>query len=294
VDTQHLHDMQQLLTRIDDFIRAALARTGNSSETPTDSLRGLIVSREEVEEYLGQAPLERPDHLASAPAPAALQLPEGLPFSRLAAAFRLTGLDAYILLLCLAAEFDRRYERFYAYLQDDVSERRPTVNLMMNLLGATRDERFAVWERLGAERPLRQYRLVECEAKGQQTSLLSQTLKVDPRVAAYLLGDERPDERLKHTVRVVEADAPASAANLEAVYRALPEVPMVYMQGKGSMGEAETAAALCAGYEMRLVRVDLPGLAALEGAFDLNWRLAVRGVSASGGAFAGWLGKLPE
>lgn len=276
MNTQHLHDMQHLLTRIDDFIRAALTRAGISSETPTDSLRGLIVSREEVEEYLDQIPLARPGHLASTPALEALELPEGLPFSRLAAAFRLTALDAYVLLLCLAAEFDRRYERFYAYLQDDVSERRPTVNLMMNLLGATSSERFVVWERLGAEGALRQFRLVECEARTQHSGLLSQILKVDPRMTAYVLGDERPDERLKHTVRVVEGDAPISAVNLEAIYRALPEAPMVYMQGKGTMGEAETAAALCAGYGMVLVRVDLPGLAALEGTFDLNWRLAVR------------------
>ena len=57
------------------------------------------------------------------------------------------------------------------------------------------------------------------------------------------MGDERPDERLKQMARVVEADTPVSMSNLDAVYRALPEAPLVYMQGRGGMGESETAAA---------------------------------------------------
>jgi winged helix domain-containing protein/ATPase family protein associated with various cellular activities (AAA) len=273
---QRLQDLQSSLAQIDEFIRAAVFRADSGSESPTDSLRGLIVSREEVEEYLGQPPLSPPDRLTSIPALATLEFPENTLLNQLVSAFRLTGLDASILLLCLAPELDRRYERLYAYLQDDVSERRPTVNLMMNLLGRSVAERFTVWERLAANRPLRQYRLLETESRLQQSGLLSQILKVDHRVVAFLLGDGQPDERLKQAVRFISPDTPISAANLETVYRALPEAPMVYMQGRGGMGESETAAALCAPLDWPLLQIDLPPLNTPEGNFDLTWRLALR------------------
>ena len=273
---QRLHDLQASLARIDEFIRAAVSRADADGESPTDSLRGLIVSREEVDEYLDQSPLSAPDRLADLPALPVLELQDNTLLAQVVSAFRLNELDASILLLCLAPELDRRYERLYAYLQDDVSERRPTVNLMMNLLGRTVAERFTVWERLATDKPLRQYRLLETESKPQQSGLLGQVLKVDHRIVAFLLGEAHPDDRLKQTVRFINPDTPVTAANLETVYRTLPESPMVYMQGRGGMGEGETAAALCAPYEIPLLQIDLPALNELEGGFELGWRLALR------------------
>ncbi len=276
MDLRRLQDLQQPLSRVDAFIRTAVARADASGESPTDSLRGLIISREEIEEYLDQVPLSAPERLADLPMLEALDVPENSLLARLVSAFHLNELDTAILLLCLAPELDRRYERLYAYLQDDVSERRPTVNLMMNLLGSDSAERFTVWERLGANSPLRQFRLLETEIRAQQTSLLSQVLKVDHRVVTYLLGDANPDERLRQMVRIVSPDTPINTANLETVFRALPEAPMVYMEGRGGMGESETAAALCAPLNMPLMVMDLPALSALESGFDLGWRLALR------------------
>ena len=43
----------------------------------------------------------------------------------------------YALLIALAPEIDPRYERLYAYLQDDVTRKRPSIDLTLNLLPAT-------------------------------------------------------------------------------------------------------------------------------------------------------------
>src|SRR2546421_185146 len=45
--------------------------------------------------------------------------------------------DAATLLLAVAPEVDLRYERIYGYLQDDVTKKRPTVDLALNLLCET-------------------------------------------------------------------------------------------------------------------------------------------------------------
>ena len=57
-----------------------------------------------------------------------------LRLDRLARLFGLSTLDIDILLICLAPELDNRYERLYAYLQDDVTRKRPSVDLVFNLL----------------------------------------------------------------------------------------------------------------------------------------------------------------
>ncbi|MBZ0287910.1 MAG: ATP-binding protein, partial [Anaerolineae bacterium] len=190
MNTDRLQHLQAALAQIDDLIRAAVARAGASGQDPTDALRGLVISQDEVENYLNQSGLA-----GLWPEGEPLGLPElpadsGTPFGRLRMAFRLTPIDSIILLLCLAPELDRRYERLYAYLQDDVSQRRPTVNLMMNLLGDNIGERFAVWERLSADAPLRKHHLIEASADASRpnATFLAHVLKVDHRIVAYLLG----------------------------------------------------------------------------------------------------------
>jgi hypothetical protein len=276
------------LARIDEFIRAAVARAQESGHDPTDALRGLIISHDEVADYLGQTPLSGfwADGNPAIVPPS--ERDADLPFLQLIATFNLNALDSYILLLCLAPEFDRRYERLYAYLQDDVSQRRPTVNLMMNLLGGDVAGRFAVWERLAPTAPLRKFHLIEAvpDPGRHNPVFLGYHLKVDHRVVAHLLGDTTPDERLKHAIRLDVQDTTPTLpdAVLEPVFNGLKDVPLVFMQGGKSMGQVETAAALCAAYNLPLVSVDLAALTDVDTPFDTGWRLALREAYLSSGA----------
>ena len=38
------------------------------------------------------------------------------------------------ILICLAPEIDRKYEKLYAYLQDDITRKKPSVDLILSLL----------------------------------------------------------------------------------------------------------------------------------------------------------------
>src|SRR5688572_25397829 len=158
-----LHHLQTTLARIDDLIRQAVMRAQSAGQDPTDALRGLVISEDEVGQQLDRPPLAGlwSDEGETLPPLNSHEGGDDLPFQHILNIFRLSLLDSYILLLCLAPEVDRRYERLYAYLQDDVSQRRPTVNLMMNILGSTVESRYDVWERLLPRSPLRKYQLVE-------------------------------------------------------------------------------------------------------------------------------------
>ena len=70
---------------------------------------------------------------------------------------RLFGLDEpaqQVLIACLAPDLDDRYERIYAYLQDDVTRRRPTGSLVLQLLAPT-TPRSAIRRMLAPSAPLR-------------------------------------------------------------------------------------------------------------------------------------------
>ena len=54
--------------------------------------------------------------------------------SRLARWLGLSDLDLAALVLVFAPEVDVRYERVFAYLQDDVTRKRPTLDLLAGLL----------------------------------------------------------------------------------------------------------------------------------------------------------------
>lgn len=291
MDIASLQELQRFLVRIDGLIQAAVVRAQALGSDPADTLRGLVVSHDEVESYLNQPPLSTTWSGESLPLLFDASV-EDTAFTRLAATFNLSSLDCYIFLLALAPELDRRYERFYAYLQDDISQRRPTVHLMMNFLGSSIAERFAVWDRLLPGQPLRQFHLVECfpDPSRQNPAFLGYHLKVDHRVVAHLLGDGMPDERLKEAVKHVSYDpqVPLPEIALDAIHAVFAEAPLLYFKGAADMGQVETAAALCASYELPLVRVDMAVLTALD--MPAAWSLALREAYLAGAALMldGW------
>src|SRR6185295_17745144 len=51
-----------------------------------------------------------------------------LALPQLAQLFRLSRFEEKCVLLCLAPELDRKYEKLYAYLQDDATRKKPTID----------------------------------------------------------------------------------------------------------------------------------------------------------------------
>jgi len=119
--------------------------------------------------------------------------------------FDLGGFDRDVVLVCLAPELDRRYERLYGYLHDDLTRRHPSVDLVLGLLCPDVESRVAARSRFGAGAPLVDHQLLRVvdDAGRPAPSLLGKSLQLDPRVARYVLDDDQPDERLRPFARLV-------------------------------------------------------------------------------------------
>ena len=158
-----------------------------------DDLRGLYISDQEASRILDVA------GTGSEPAPSqphpAEELVEALGgrMARLAQVCRLSEAECATVALCLVTETDPELERLVAYVQDDVSKKRPRVELVLRLLW----EDAVVGQRsFDADARLRALHLVRLhdEAGQAATPLLARPMTLDPRIARFALGGDAIDE----------------------------------------------------------------------------------------------------
>ena len=189
------------LELVEARIRAAVDRRRATDPDPDDRFRGLYVSDAQVDEMLAGAPAPL---LPAAPDPAAtahLQVVEAdadtaeaagvdVRLRRLVRSFGLEPLDVELLLVALAPDLDPRFERLYGYLHDDVSRRRASIGLALELVGAG-GASGAGRARLGPSGPLVAGGLLVVEDPDRP--FLTRALRVPDRVAGHLVGDDTTD-----------------------------------------------------------------------------------------------------
>ena len=265
------------LRRLDGLIASAVvaAAAAYGPEAAADPYRGLVIRAEEIERLLGRDPaaptLAAPGLLLDS-----FDLATRSPhLARLGSAFGLTAFDLDTILVALAPELDLRYERLYAYLQDDVNRRRPSVDLALNLLSASASDRLALRARFAAGAPLRRHGLLELvhDPNRLNPPLLAHDLKLDEQVVRWLLGGEEIDERLTAFARLVTPPRQEAASPLPELVRTLLPLmeepgdgaaPRIGFQGPPGNGQAVIAARLAAVLEARLLLVDLDRVLAVE------------------------------
>ncbi len=290
--------LQAELARLDARIQRAVARWTEAGQDPNDPFRGLKISDDEAQ-VLAARPFGANWSHAVAPGPAETQWTAAeaqaaaeaaqLNAAAVAAGQRLRlyhladafGLDRFALdafLICLAPTLDLRYERLYGFLQDDVTRRRATVNLVLDLLCAPGPERLNQLAAFADNGPLLGYHLLErvAEAGGTPASLLGQALAPDDAVVAWLLGGYQPHPALGAHAHLV---APAAAGDDEVlVGEAWPPLaallqtadaaataPIIVLHGPNPTGQQAALRLLATAAGRPVLRVNLSRLVGAGG-----------------------------
>jgi hypothetical protein len=176
-----------------------------------DDLRGLYVTDQEVDDLLatplgvGFAPASDDASLLSSATDRISALEDAntdYPLRQLAKVFGLSDFEVAVLVLCLAPELDLKYERLYGYLQDDVTKKRPTVDLALRLLCADLPARVAARSCFAPDSPLVRWRLISLhdDPGARRPVLLARYIKLDDPLVSWLLGAPYWDERLEPAV----------------------------------------------------------------------------------------------
>jgi AAA+ superfamily predicted ATPase len=289
------------LERIDLLIRAQVARARQIQKVDTE-FQGLYIPEAEVDALLEESVgLPR---WATAPATVsagklhdalnrfaaeiaqckAVSKQKAIPlrFEKLAQLFKLDPFEIDALLICLAPEFDLRYERLYAYLQDDVTKKKPSVDLVLNLLSPSLATKMAAQKYFAASAPFSAFRLLQIfdDPSHPNSPLISKYLKVDDRIVSYLHGSNDPDIALQSFARIILPQVRLPELVLPGKMRkrlmgmakdeeTIARNPIFYFQGPYGVGKRAAAEAFCCERGLKVLAVRLDHLLSREGSnFD--------------------------
>lgn len=183
---------------VEERVRTLVVHRRSVDPAPDDQFRGLYISDAAVDALLGEP--QEPPRFDSARrdilednADDAEAAGTALRLRALARTAGLTAADVDLLVIALLPDLDARFERFYGYLNDDVTRRRATVGLALELADLSPLDASAR-ARLSAGAPLVDLALVLIEESDRP--FLTRGLRVPDRVTAHLLGDDKPDPAL--------------------------------------------------------------------------------------------------
>jgi AAA+ superfamily predicted ATPase len=263
-----LSELRRITTKVAVRVEEMRATIGNDE----DEFRGLYVSEEEVNQLLADPDLfqgnagllEQPKFGHNQPAPVSR-------LSRLQNVFGLSAFERDVVLIALAPELELRFEKLYAYLQDDVTKRRPSIDMALRLLCPGLAAQVAARRSFDAEGPLIKYRLIEFadETQNRQASLLGRSIKLDEGIVSYLLGEDRLDARLRH-LATIEQDYEEwinlgdNDDEIDRLVELAPAGYITYLLGQDDSSKLHLAAAVCQRLGIQVVKMEagvLPGLA---------------------------------
>lgn len=300
---EHLSDE---LKRLDLLIQLRLCgrqSQNRPSDSPLEMFKGLVVMEEEVAALLGNCEnpasayeaeeamlVERLSQLEShihSRLTANAEKNVYLPLRRLTKLFHLTAFEEQCVLICLAPELNRKYEKLYAYLQDDVTRKKPSVDLAMSLVSRNEQERVGMRLAFNPQSSLIKYKLISLidNQPASPSPLISCSIKLDDRIVNYLLGYRLIDARLEAVARlgrpedftdrlVVESEAQSQLRNFARTYfsRPLDQKLIIHLYGPYGSGRRAMAESICRDQGLRLVIVDAERLLDAQTSFEeLVW-----------------------
>lgn len=283
------------LERIDLLVRAQVCRM-RKGVADDEQFRGLYLSEQDVDALLDQ-PLGRPhwfpardeesagiasriDSLARVirlRRNASLKLGIELRLDRLRRMFELDRFELDALLICVAVELDLRYERLYAYLQDDVTRKKPSVDLVLNLLTNAFEDKLAKRQNFTPTARLIRHNLLALSVDPSRPDppLLGQYLKVDARILEFLLGRDELDPRIRFSATAVDLhscshDCPSAHSTAATLCRFIrstrsEERLLLELRGPKGIGKLGIAGTVCHELGTPLIAVDLEQFTSSEG-----------------------------
>jgi hypothetical protein len=235
--------LSEELRRLDLFIRLCLLRERRDRPAdPLDQFRRLVFSNEEIAGLLagadgahsGGGPSSYGSQEQQSLIEALAQLDDDIDQRRVASfdvsahlslpvlsrLFHLTRFEERCVLICLAPELDRKYEKLYAYLQDDVTRKKPGFDLALDLLCRTMEEKLDARAVFDPRATLLKCRILHMTDDSPGPPLLQRSLKLDDRIVNFLLDFEHLDARLEPVARMVSLQSEMYSALINDGQRA--------------------------------------------------------------------------
>lgn len=256
------------LQRLDALVHREILRLRAAYQLSLDEFRGLYVSDEQVDALLRASLLERNGH-ASGPVSLdvpTIERPPDSPLAMLGREFSLSELELDAVLAAAAPELDPKYETLYAYLNNDVSKKAATADLISRLLRGAERSTAVIRSALLPRSPLFTQGLLSFAGAPERASSSNMAITANRSVCACLLGldlrnvgpAEPVTERPPHESSEQLAAALKIRLGVMACANRLEHAPALWVfHGRDARLRSEAAAHLCRELNDPQLRLDL-------------------------------------
>ncbi|MDJ0592859.1 MAG: AAA family ATPase [Pleurocapsa sp. MO_226.B13] len=282
-------DLLSALQRLDKLLEQAVikAQAVYGSEAANDPYRGLRIDRDEVKRLLERQP--GIPLFAVDPEKTESDRTNNKLLNWLQQTFGLSEFDLDLMLIALAPEIDLRYERLYAYLQDDVTRKRPSIDLALNLLCPSAESKLLQRAHFAPDAPLIKHDLLHLIPDPHQVKppILSYYLKLDDQVIHFLLKQKGLEPSLQSWCQLLDHPAVEDKFPIrDEIKQILPKLVtqaqntdqhlILYFSGLHATEKRQVAIALADRVNKRLLIADLAQAIAMKEDFDQLLKLLFR------------------
>jgi ATP-dependent 26S proteasome regulatory subunit len=181
----------------------------------------------------------------------------------LARLFGLNSLERDLLMLCFAIEDDPSFATLCAYVHDDATACYATPGLAASLLHQESATPAPAYEMFLPTGKLRSFRLVTFGDGNGPGKTRNRPLGIDERIADYIRGVNRLDERITPLLRLI-SPAPALGAHQELIEKLVrlagfasgQSLPPFHLSGAARTGRETVAKEFCARVGLELYALD--------------------------------------
>ncbi len=186
--------------------------------------------------------------------------------------FNLSPFELDVLVLCLLPDVHKKYERILGYLQDDITQKRPTIGFISDVFSSSLESRMQVFRYFFEKTHLFKYEILkQAMVRDNDQGISSRALKVDERIIHYLFEVNGPDPLLAPFATLKMPEVEMNNGRLDTVEKeGLQGIIKRYLKAKGERrklfinlsgndegGKRFTAGALCREAGLALLIVDL-------------------------------------
>jgi SpoVK/Ycf46/Vps4 family AAA+-type ATPase len=307
---QHIYDE---LLLVDVLIHAQVIKFRQENKTPQNTLKGLYISEEEIDAILeknkntgdwvkkipdiGTHYEKLTDIIRKLSADIRIKVENSikqgisLKLIQLAELYQLTSFEINIFCICLAPQFDSKYSKLFAYLQNDVTRKNPSVELLLNLLCRSFEEKVKARQYFYFQSTLFKNNILEFIEDPHQPhkSHIMTEIKINRRILGYILENYFLDDDISlvstlhiSDMRLSDMNIPGNIKeklqNFVSYYKTVPNPGNFIFSFYGAYGsqKQEVSSALCNELGVSLLVVDLLALHNADIYFERGMDLLLR------------------
>ncbi len=274
-------------------------RTTPNSNLKQNSLAGLYISDEEIdiilndnqEEFQEQSKtidtnIEQIQKEISKKISFSLKKDLYLTLPYLSQLFNLSPREEFFIMICLAPELDKKYEKIYAYLNDDVTKKKPTIDLLLSLTCNSTQEKIVARQFLSKQSKLLQNKILVLNDDENTKPFSSNSIKLDQRIVNFLLENNQSDSDIESFTKILfpqnqflilsEKQKNLGTFIQNQAQKDPNQKFLINFFGPKGCGKKATASYTCSHFDIPLLTVDLSEIISRKLDFNNYIKLVLR------------------